>query len=277
MSVVGRIQPTPTGSAEARRGPRSAPLLDLDPDLAGALAPGSREKARQEIAVRVVSLRPGPWTLPRLAAAAPSHLGLLVLDGLIGRELLAGDISSLELLGPGDLLRPWSDSDDVELLQAVVRWSALAPTRFAVLDARVATRLAGYPELYAALLERCAARSGRLAVTQAICQLNRVDDRVIAILWHLAERWGKVTSEGIAIPLSLSHRMLAQLVGARRPTVTSALAALSHAGEVARASDGTWLLTGAPVGTPDRRTSRFIQPRRRMFSPKPVREVAAQA
>jgi DNA-binding transcriptional ArsR family regulator len=46
------------------------------------------------------------------------------------------------------------------------------------------------------------------------------------------------------MPLSLSHRLLGQLVGARRPTVTLALARLDDAGLVHREDDGTWVLHG---------------------------------
>ena len=148
-----------------------------------------------------------------------------------------------------------------------MRWSALARTRFAVLDEHVAVRLSRYPQVYCALLERCSWRSRRLAVLQAIAQLNRVDRRVLALLWHLGERWGRVTPDGIAVPLALSHRMLGQLVGARRPTISTALAELVRAGEVMRGADGTWVLTGSPVGRPDAKTATFVPPRRRMLPP----------
>jgi CRP/FNR family cyclic AMP-dependent transcriptional regulator len=190
---------------------------------------------------------------------------VLVIDGLLARELIAHEAASMELLGPGDLLRPWEQSADSDLLQAVVRWSALAPTRLAMLDRRLAARLAGYPEIYCALLERWGARARRLAVLQAISQLTRVDRRLLALFWHLAERWGRVTPKGVVVPLALSHRMLGQLVGARRPTISSALGALTATGEVTRRSDGSWLLTGPPVGAPDAQTARFIMPRRTML------------
>jgi hypothetical protein len=197
-----------------------------------------------------------------LAGADASHVGLLVLDGLLGRELLAEDVRSLELLGPGDLLRPWGDSARADLLHAVVRWSALADTRLAILDRSVAPRLGRYPELYCALLERGAERSRRLAISQAISQFNRVDRRVLVLLRHLAERWGKVTPDGVTVPLALSHRMLAQLVGARRPTVSTAVSELTRAGEVARRPDGTWILTSTPVGPPELETARLVTLRR---------------
>ena len=45
-------------------------------------------------------------------------------------------------------------------------------------------------------------------------------------------RWGRVRSDGVVIPLRLTHAVLSDLVAARRPTVTSALSDLSRRGEV---------------------------------------------
>ena len=87
----------------------------------------------------------------------------------------------------------------------------------------------------------------RLATTHAISHLNSVERRVCALLWHLAERWGRVTRDGIVVPLTLSHRLLGELVGARRPTVSTALAALERQGKVRRREDATWLLPRRPA------------------------------
>jgi CRP-like cAMP-binding protein len=250
-----------------------APLLDLDPDLGRALPDDRRLEARAAIPVRVLALEPGPWDGERFGAVTAGHIGVLIVDGLVGRELLADDVASMELLGPGDVLRPWDESAEFELVRAVVRWSALAPSRLALLDHQLAVRLAGYPEIYAALLERFAVRTRRLAMLQAISQLNRVDRRILTLLWHLAERWGRVTSDGVLLPLALSHRMLGQLVGARRPTVSSALAELTRAGEVIRGDAGTWLLTGTPVARPDADVSHFVAPRRAVLPPSRKRFV----
>jgi CRP/FNR family cyclic AMP-dependent transcriptional regulator len=243
-----------------------AALAELDPDLVRFLPPDRCSTARREIPVRVVGLPRGRWSVEALAGNA-THLGVLVVEGILGRELLSHDVASMELLGPGDVLRPWDESAPSELLEAVVRWSALADTRVAILDRHVAVRLAQYPEIHAALLERCAWRSRRLAVMQTISQFNRVDRRVLMLLWHLAERWGRVSSQGVVLPLALSHRMLGQLVGARRPTVSTAVADLTNSGEVARGEAGIWILTGAPVGAPDPRASGFVAPRRAMLPP----------
>jgi CRP/FNR family transcriptional regulator, cyclic AMP receptor protein len=61
--------------------------------------------------------------------------------------------------------------------------------------------------------------------------------------------------------------MLGQLVGARRPTVSGALAELTRAGEVIRGNAGTWLLTGTPVAMPEAHVSQFVAPRRAVRPP----------
>jgi CRP/FNR family cyclic AMP-dependent transcriptional regulator len=244
---------------------RVAALADVDPDLMRHLPADRAAAARQQLPVRVVTLPRGRWPIEDLTVD-PAHLGLLVVAGIIGRELVADDVTSIELLGPGDLLRPWDESASSELLQAVVRWTALAPTQLAILDRHVTVRLALYPEIHAALHERCAWRARRLAVLQTISQLNRVDRRLLTLFWHLAERWGRVTPHGVMLPLALSHSMLGQLVGARRPTVSTALAKLVRDGEAVRGDAGSWILTGRPVGAPDPRVDPTVAPRRSLLA-----------
>jgi hypothetical protein len=153
----------------------------------------------------------------------------------------------------------------------------LAPCRMAVLDARFAAALVRYPEVNAVLIDRLSERAQRLATTQAISQLNRVDRRLMALLWHLAERWGRVGAGGVVVPLGLSHRMLAQLIGARRPTVSTALGDLARRGEIVRREDGTWLLTGEPAGVPSGEAARVIRGRRQLLPTVPAAVPAAAA
>ena len=63
------------------------------------------------------------------------------------------------------------------------------------------------------------------------------------LLWHLAARWGRVRGDGTVLPLRLTHSVLADLVAARRPTVTTALSDLTRRGLV-RTDGETWLLFG---------------------------------
>ena len=77
------------------------------------------------------------------------------------------------------------------LLPRSVRWTALTDARFAIIDHPLAVRAAQWPEIFALLVERATRRAERLVVMQAIGHLNRVDDRLLALLWCLAERWGR--------------------------------------------------------------------------------------
>jgi hypothetical protein len=221
-------------------------LLEADPDLGALLSPQRRGDAERELVVRTHRLGVGPWDVARLTAASADHVGLLILDGVLSRELVVADHVSAELLGPGDLIRPWQGGSRASLLPVDALWSVLSTMTVAVLDRRFAAEAARYPEITAVLFDRLSERSVRLATTQAISQLTRVDRRLKALFWHLAERWGRVSGEGVVVPLALTHRILGQLVGARRPTVSTALSELAERGELVRRADGSWLLRGDP-------------------------------
>ena len=124
-----------------------------------------------------------------------------------------------------------------------VDWSIVLPTRVAALDSGFEQRLVEYPELARSLIGRAIQRSKNLAVNMAIVHQARVDVRLHMLLWHLAARWGRVRSDGTVLRLRLTHTVLADLVAARRPTVTTALSELTRRGLV-RTDGETWVLTG---------------------------------
>lgn len=121
----------------------------------------------------------------------------------------------------------------------------LAPTRLAILDGPAVARITSYPELVGAICGRAMQRSRSLAVQMAIVQHPRVEVRLSMLLWHLAERWGRVSAHGVVLPLRLTHAVLGSLVAARRPTVTIALADLARRNVVVSNQEG-WLLIGTP-------------------------------
>jgi CRP/FNR family cyclic AMP-dependent transcriptional regulator len=237
------------------------PLLDLDPSLAELLPSVRHAPLRSALVVDVRTLERGPLDLRRLQESTPSHIGLLLIDGVVSREVLLGHAASAELLGAGDLIRPWDLVAGGEVLDADVRWGVVSDrVRVAILDRRLAAELAACQEVAVALIDRVNGRSSRIAVMHAISQLRRVDRRLIALFAHLAERWGRVTADGILVPLRLSHHMLGQLIGARRPTVSTALTQLAETGELVRRPDGCWLVRAsrsAPAAP-----ARRIEPRR---------------
>jgi CRP/FNR family cyclic AMP-dependent transcriptional regulator len=203
-------------------------LLVEDPELSEAVAPPRREQAVGELVAPVLAARPGPWTPPQ--PPDQETLGLLVLEGL--------------LIGETDVLQPWQ-SIDAATLPLRSQWTVLAPTRLALLDARVSHELARHPALMVRLLERALRRSRQLVANMAIVHQPRVDTRLALLLWQLANRWGRVRRDGVLVPVKLTHALLADLVAARRPTVTSALSDLNRRGVVRQIEEG-WLLLGPP-------------------------------
>ncbi|MET0817819.1 MAG: hypothetical protein ABWZ67_09695, partial [Solirubrobacteraceae bacterium] len=182
--------------------PTSIPLLEADPDLGRLLPPERVAEARHLLVARCHVVPPGPWADLRLERVGDGHLGLLVLDGMIAHETVMEDTVSTHLLGPGDIARPWQEEDPGQLLRAERRWTVLTPARVAVLDARLGVALCRYPEVHAMVVDRLAQQMQRMAIAQAIGRLTGVDRRLLALFWHLSERWGRVAPDGVHVPLN---------------------------------------------------------------------------
>jgi len=221
-------------------------VLREDVELAQDVPTAQREQAVEQCLARVLRIAPGGWPARRTGAPRDG-IGLLVLRGLLIRRVGIDGRFGAELLGEGDLLRPWQGEDELPTLPLKTGWRVLTPTRVAVLDRPFACRLAPYPQVSARLVGRALRRSRNLAVNMAIVHQARVDVRLHMLFWHLAGRWGRVRTDGVLLGLRLTHTVLADLVAARRPTVTSALTELSRQGLV-RSAQGGWLLTGEPPG-----------------------------
>jgi CRP/FNR family transcriptional regulator, cyclic AMP receptor protein len=221
-------------------------LVDADPELADVLDPGEVERAQRGALARVTRLPRGEWDAAEAMERDSHHRGFLVIDGLLSREVDVLGRRCVELIGPADVLRPWTWDAEGSHVQAEVGWQVLEDTSLAVLDHGLVERLMPWPALGVELFNRGTRRAHHLAVALAIAHHQRVDDRLILTLWHLAERWGRVTPNGIVVPLPLGHQRLADLVGAHRPSVTSALGELTRAGTISRRDDGHWVLHGQP-------------------------------
>jgi hypothetical protein len=227
-------------------GPSVISIVDADPDLAEQLDDDQLQRARHEALTRVQRLSPGEWDVHAAREPDVHHRGFLIVEGLLSREVDVLGRSCVELIGPCDVMRPWSWDDAGSHVRAEVGWTVLEPTRLAILDHALVTRINPWPQLGLELFNRGTRRAHHLAVSLAIAHHQRLDDRLLLTLWHLAERWGRVTPEGILVPLPLSHQRLADIVGAHRPSVTTAMGALSRAGRLSRRDDGDWLLHGDP-------------------------------
>lgn len=223
-------------------------VLDVDADLAAAVPEGRRERAVAASLAATEHVEAGLWGAGQAADFPGDGFGLLVLDGFLIRGVGVDGRFGGEMLGIGDLLRPWQNEADQAILPTDLSWRVVLPLRMAVLDLAWATRMAAFPEIGAALAGRALERSRRLASLMAIVQQPRLDQRLWLLFWELADRHGRVHPDGVHIDLPLTHEILGRLVAARRPSVSSALGRLAAAEMLARGERG-WVLRGP---APDR-------------------------
>lgn len=225
--------------------PERVRLLDADPSLASDLTEEELSGARRYAVADVVTLSRGAYT-PHNLFDGEGLLGLLLLEGLLIRQVEVGDRQCGELVGPGAVLRPWDDFGRVAPLPFEVSWRVIREVRLAKLDRRFLATIVHWPTLIETFTARATERAHTLAFNVAVHCLRHVHLRLLALLWNLADRFGRVTPEGTHVPLPLSHADLAELVGAQRPSVSVALKRLANAGLVRRAEDNGWLLSHEP-------------------------------
>jgi CRP-like cAMP-binding protein len=220
-------------------------LLTEDPELSQHLGGDRMDQARREIVARCVELPSGPWSPPRIESLKRG-IGLLLINGLIVRHVGLGGRFGAELLGEGDILCPWQwEEEGQSTLPRAGRWRVLQACRIAVLDVEFTHRLGRYPEVISSLFTRSLQRARHIAVNMAIVQQPRIDIRLHMLFWELADRWGVVRHDGVHVPIQLTHATLADLVAARRPTVTKALGELADR-EALIWTGEDWLLPGDP-------------------------------
>lgn len=223
---------------------RVARLLDVDPELAGHLDERSRAAAAQHLKVRVERIGQGEHALPADLFGAERGVGLLVLEGLAVRRVGLAHRAAGELLGPGDLLRPWQDDGEHEAYPFSSSWRVFQTLEVAVLDEALTRRLVHFAPVVCELVGRAMLRSRRTTGSLVTAQLPSVDQRLLVSLWHLADRWGRVRTDGIVLALPMTQEALGLLVGARRPSVTAALGRLRERRLVLPQPEGGWLLCG---------------------------------
>src|SRR4051794_12671908 len=221
----------------------SAFVLDLDPDLLGDMSEPRRTGALRACHASVLELPQGHWEAD-CSELDCTGFGLLVLSGVLCRRVVQSESYGAELIGPGDLMRPWDLIGEWSTLPVESNWLVLQPTRLAILDGDFARRASPYPEVAASLLQRALVRSRYLAILIAIVSQRRIETRLTMLFWHLADRFGKLRGEWVEIPLPLTHATLAEMIAARRPSVTSALSKLQARGVLLR-QPGGWRLSGS--------------------------------
>jgi CRP/FNR family cyclic AMP-dependent transcriptional regulator len=228
-------------SHEQSRGP--AFIADLDPDILESVPPARRALAARDLRAMVSRVGRGTWQPRELAPEAT--VGLLILDGIAFRRIEVGGRCAGDLVGAGDLLRPWESDVDFTILRADAEWQVLQPLTVALIDESFVARAARWPGVVSCLLGRAVGRTRMVTLQFALAQRVRSEERLLLVLWELAQRWGKVTPDGVMLPIALRHHHLATLVASLRPSVTLGLQRLAARGLVQRRTDG-YLLRGEP-------------------------------
>jgi CRP/FNR family transcriptional regulator, cyclic AMP receptor protein len=137
---------------------------------------------------------------------------------------------TISLLEEGDLLvrptAPWA------AVGPLLRCVAIEPSSVLLVERQ---RLDGWmdePVLAGNLVRLLSAQVAERELAVAIALEPRVERRLLLKLQQLAERFGRVTPEGVRLDLRLTHQELADMVGAVRETVTIALGNLARSGEL---------------------------------------------
>lgn len=226
---------------------RAVPILAVDRSLASDLGPELTRALGPSLLADVIHVDGRTWNPDAVAIGAGPSLGMVVIEGLMERDVHVAGRTAAELLGPGDVLRPWDVEDTTDACVPIqAAWTVLAPARVAVFDTRATLVAARAPKLATVLMSRTIRRSRSLAALLAIAQIRRLDTRILTLLWHLADRFGRVRADGVALEVPLKHATIAKLVAATRPSVSSTLAELAARDRVARLPGGGWLLKGEP-------------------------------
>jgi CRP/FNR family cyclic AMP-dependent transcriptional regulator len=167
---------------------RTVHVLEVDPDLGVGIEPDQLPLARgRAVAPLLLFGERGPWEIGQHSIDGTGQLGLLIVEGLLARRVSVGARGGIELLGPGDVLRPWVRS---EYGLADVNWTVLEPLRIASLDRGFAERVAPWPQIAGAISDRLLLRARVLGFHLAICHLVTVEERLLMILWHFAGAGG---------------------------------------------------------------------------------------
>lgn len=216
-------------------------LLKVDGQLGCGLSDGERALAERALVAPAMRLPIGAWDPAPLARHGRSAFGLLLVDGTLARTITIGGRATSHLFGDGDVLRPWADSDVACPGRTGDAWTVLSPAVVALFDRRLISLSARWPSVLVELGIRAARQTSGLTLQVAIARIPRIDERLLVLFWRIAQRWGRMTPDGVLIPLPLTHEMIASLVAASRPPVSSALAQLSRDGLLKRTREG-WLM-----------------------------------
>jgi CRP-like cAMP-binding protein len=219
-------------------------VLQVDPELAADIPSSERSRAVEASRAPVRVLSHGEWQFEPVADG--TSLGAIILTGAVVLRMEFGGCSHLEVLGKGDVLNPWHLDTDTKL-QERVSVNVIQSGCVAVLDNGFADRMTAWPEVFGALMRRQIMRTRRMVLQACILSRSRVDERLELMLWRLGEQFGRTTREGLLVRLPFTHQQLAEMIAARRSTVTMAISRLVAEDRLRRPGRNQWLLPNSEL------------------------------
>lgn len=156
----------------------------------------------------------------------------VVAEGRVALTVLAAEDRerTIGMLEEGDVLvRPL---EGVAAPGAHVRCFAAEDARLHLVGRDRMGAWMHHPTLAGNLVRVMAQQVAERELAVAIALEPKVDRRLLLKLRQLADRWGRVTPDGVRLDLRLTHQELANMVGAARESVTLALGRLAAAGHI---------------------------------------------
>ncbi len=170
-----------------------------------------------------------------------THL-LLIRHGLVQvvRRLASGEDATLALFGPREHV-------GLVVIMDASPYPADAVVVSSTVDAILMPSAAflacveAEPSLLRAAGKGVVRRATSLRAKIEILTAGEIDRRLATLLLHLADRFGDEVDDGAVVPLALTRRMLARLVGAREETVSRILSRWERE-DLASTSEGAFHL-----------------------------------
>jgi CRP/FNR family transcriptional regulator, cyclic AMP receptor protein len=124
------------------------------------------------------------------------------------------------------------------LVRPIAEWASTSPVRcraieastVMLVDAQTQDQWMTIPRLASNLVRVLSIQMADRELAAAIALEPRVERRLLLKIRQLAERFGRVTPDGIRLDLRLTHQQLGEMVGAARESVTIALRSLTDQG-----------------------------------------------
>lgn len=237
---LGERQP----DIERGTAPYSAPAVSLAkvlPDILAGVPAEDRDVAGRTLSVPLVSACDEDLA-DVIGTQIPDAFDFVIVDGVVIKQTVLQHRAALELLGAGDVLAPPLTATRQIESRSLSRYLAHGPVSLAALETHFRLAVRRWPEITDFLHDRLGQQTHRASTHLAVLHLPRVEDRIAALFADLAERFGRVSGDGILIDLPLTHDLIGGLVGSRRPTVTLALHKLSADGTLQRHEGNRWTL-----------------------------------